>query len=74
MDGSRKYHPGAGTQIQKDKHGMYYVLILNIKQRITRLQFTVPEKLDNKDSKQDSWISLGRRNRWDVLVNWGRQV
>ena len=41
--------------------------ILDVKQRITRLQSTVPEKLGSKeDSKSDMLyfsFSLGRRNR-----------
>ena len=49
-----------------------YVLIhkqiLDVKQKITRLQSIVPEKLGNKeDLNRDTWITLGRGIRWDLL-------
>ena len=49
-----------------------YKCILDVKQMKTRLQSTVPEKLRNKeDTKRDSWILLGRENRWDCLGKLG---
>ena len=52
MDETRKKKiPSEVTQTQKGKHGMYSFIsgILDVKQRITRLQPTVPEKRGNKE-------------------------
>lgn len=44
----------------------------DIKQRITVLQSTAPEKLGNKKAhKKDSWITLGRGIRRDLLSKLG---
>ena len=42
-------------------------MILEVKYRITSLQSTAPERLDNKEGlKRDAWISLERGNRRDL--------
>ena len=60
MDGTRKkIHPELDNPDPESP-----VQYVNINQRITRLQPTVPEKLGNKeDPKRDTWITLGRGNR-----------
>ena len=64
------------TQTQKDKHGMYLLISgLEVKYRITNLQSTAPERLENKeDPKWDAWISLGRGNRRVLLGKLGAEV
>ena len=54
------------TQTQKDKM-LTLLCILDAKQRITWLQSTHSEKLDNKEDTKDTGITLGRGNRLDLL-------
>ena len=63
MDGTRIKILSEVTQTQT-QYAFTHKWILGIKQRIIRLQSTVPEKLGNKkDPKRDTWIVLGRGNR-----------
>ena len=67
--------PNKVTQAQK-KQTQYifthkWYLILDKKQRITRLQSITLEKQDNtEDTKIGACIILGKGNRWDLWVNW----
>lgn len=46
--------------------------ILDVKQRVARLQCTAPEKLsDKEDPKRDSWIALERGDRGARLGKLG---
>ena len=69
------------TQTQKDEHGMFSIIskILDLKQRITRLQFTVSEKLGKKEypkrdmqggSKEEGIVKIFRVN-WEGDVGRG---
>ena len=45
---------------------------MGVKDRIANVQFTVPERLDNKeDPKRDTWVFLRRGSRKDLLSKMG---
>ena len=63
MDGTRKKHPEGGNQVPERQ--AWYVLThkwtVCIKQKLTSIQSSEPEKLYNKDdSKRDTYTSLRR--------------
>ena len=69
MDGARK-NPECGNP-DPERQTLYVLThkgILDVKQRIARLQSIAPEKLvKKKDPKEDAWIALGRGNRRYLL-------
>ena len=71
MDGTRKKILSEVTQTQKNKHGMYsHKWVLYIKQRLTSLLSTTPEKKRNKENpKRDTQILLGRGSRQHLFSN-----
>lgn len=75
MDGTRKNILDEVTHIQKHRYSIYSLTIGDVKQRITTLQSTTIENLDNKEDqkkkKRHTWIQLGTRKRQDLRSKFG---
>ena len=66
-----KIIPKWGNQVREtNMHELTYNWILAIKCRITMLQCTDPQNLDNKVPREDVWFSLRKKNEIVIRGGW----
>lgn len=72
MEGSRKHHPALEPERQTWYIPTHKWILAISTGYPSMLQSTAPERMGNKEcTKRDTWISMGKGNRRDLLSRLG---